>query len=309
MLLKVGTRGSKLSRVQTELVVDLIRRERPDVKVDLVVITTSGDRDQRTPLFSLDQKGIFEKEIDQAVLERRVDFAVHSMKDIPVFEADSELMIASVPERGPVADVTVSRGEKKLEDLEPGSVIGTSSLLRAAELKRVRPDLLTKPIRGNVETRVQKVDDGEFDAVVLAEAGLVRLRMSERISEILAVEDFVPAPGQGALAIVARRDSQNVIDALRTIENQFARSEIESEREIVRILEGGCKVPLGALARASNNGIRMVGGIFSIDGKERVLAERSGLVERARVLAREVADELVAKGAKRIEQTWRTVYA
>ena len=309
MILKVGTRGSKLSRVQTELVVSLVRQKRSDVKMDLTVISTSGDRDQRTPLFSLDQKGIFEREIDQAVLEGRVDFAVHSMKDIPVFEAEGELLIASVPERGPVADVLISREDKTLMELGTGSVIGTSSLLRAAELKRVKPGVLPKPIRGNVETRVQKMDHGEFDGIVLAEAGLARLGMSERVSEILTVEDFIPAPGQGALAIVARRDNQKVIDVLRTIEDQLARAEIEAEREIVRALEGGCKVPLGALARASNDGIRIIAGIFSIDGKEKVLAERSGTVERARILAREIADELVAKGAKRIEKTWRTVYA
>ena len=309
LILKVGTRGSKLSRVQTELVLDLIRQERLDVEMDLTVISTSGDRDQRTPLFSLDQKGIFEKEIDQAVLDGRVDFAVHSMKDIPVFEADSQLLIASVPERGPVADVLVSRKDQTLTKLGPGSVIGTSSLLRAAELKRMRPDLVPTPIRGNVETRVEKMDRGEFDAVVLAEAGLARLGMSERISEILTLEDFIPAPGQGALAIVARRDNQKVIDVLRTIENPLARAEIEAERNIVRVLEGGCKVPIGALARANNSGIRIIAGIFSIDGTDRILAERSGPVDRAPLLAREIADELVAKGAKRIEETWRTVYA
>ena len=287
----------------------LIQQERPDVRMDLTVISTSGDKDQRTPLFSLDQKGIFEKEINQAVLEGRVDFAVHSMKDIPVFEADSELLIASVPERGPVADILVSRKDQTLIQLGPGSVIGTSSLLRAAELKRLKPELVPTPIRGNVETRVEKMDRGEFDAVVLAEAGLARLGMSGRISEILALEDFIPAPGQGALAIVARRDNQKVIDALRTIENPLARMEIEAEREIVRVLEGGCKVPLGTLASANNSGIRIIAGIFSIDGKERVLAERSGPVDTAQVLAREIADELVAKGAKRIEATWRTVYA
>jgi hydroxymethylbilane synthase len=308
MILNVGTRGSKLSRVQTELVADLIKQRHPDVKLDLTVITTSGDRDQRTPLFSLDQKGIFEKEIDQAVLEGQVDFAVHSMKDIPVFDADSELVIASVPERGSVADVLVSR-DKRLKELRSGSKVGTSSLLRAAELRRMRPDLVPKPIRGNVETRIQKVDAGEFDAVVLADAGLVRLGMTGRISELLPIEDFIPAPGQGALALVARRDNLKVIELLKTVESPVAKGEIEAEREIVRILEGGCKVPIGALARAADDGIRIIAGIFSIDGKERILAERSGPAGRATVLAREIANELVAKGGKRVEQTWRTIYA
>src|SRR5713226_9732288 len=215
MLLKVGTRGSRLSLIQTELVVDSIRQQNPGLRIDRMVISTAGDADQRTPLFSLDQKGIFEKEIDQAVLDGRVDFAVHSMKDIPFFDKDSGLLIASVPDRGSVVDVLVSKGDVLLRDLEKGSRIGTSSLLRVAQLRRVRPDLDPEPIRGNVETRIQKADKGEFDAVVLAEAGLARLGIAGRISERLATEDFMPAPGQGALAVVSRNDNLEVIDVLR----------------------------------------------------------------------------------------------
>lgn len=309
IILKVGTRGSRLSRIQTQLVTDLIKQKNPHVESDLTIIRTTGDLDQRTPLFSLDQKGIFEKEIDQAVLKGQVDFAVHSMKDIPVFEDHSELLIASVPERGSVADVLVSREGKRLKELRSGSMVGTSSLLRVAELKRLRADLDPKPIRGNVETRVQKVDSGEFDAVLLAEAGLSRLGMAERISELLPPEDFIPAPGQGALALVARRDNPEVTDVLKTIENPSTRAEVEAEREVVRVLEGGCKVPIGALGTAGDNGIRIFAGIFSMDGKERIVAERSGPLDRGLGLARELAEELMAKGAKRIEQTWRTVYA
>jgi hydroxymethylbilane synthase len=273
-----------------------------------VVITTAGDADQRTPLFSLDRKGIFEKEIDQAVLDGRVDFAVHSMKDIPVFDKDSRLLIASVPERASIADVLVSKGDVPLRDLEKGSRIGTSSLLRVAQLRRIRPDLDPEPIRGNVETRIQKVDKGEFDAVVLAEAGLTRLGITGRISERLPIEDFMPAPGQGALAVVSRNDHRKVIDMLRSIEHPPTKAEIEAERELVRVLEGGCKVPVGALART--HGEQMVIGacIFSIDGKEKLLGERSGNIKEGIVLAREIGEELIEKGAKRIEESWRTVY-
>ncbi len=230
------------------------------------------------------------------------------MKDIPVFEEDSQLLIAMVPERGSVADVLVSRGDTLLKDLEKGSKIGTSSLLRVAQLRRARPDLNPEPIRGNVETRIQKVDNGEFDAVVLAEAGLARLEITERISELLPVEDFMPAPGQGALAVVARRDNLKVIDILRSIEYPPSRVEIEAERELVRILEGGCKVPVGALATVHGDRIRIAACIFSIDGKEKLLAERSGLVPQAVAMAGEIGGELLQKGAKKIEETWRTVY-
>ncbi len=308
MLLKVGTRGSRLSLIQTELVVDSIRQQNPGLRIDRMVISTAGDADQRTPLFSLDQKGIFEKEIDQAVLDGRVDFAVHSMKDIPVFDKDSGLLIASVPDRGSVVDVLVSKGDVLLRDLERGSRIGTSSLLRVAQLRRVRPDLNPEPIRGNVETRIRKVDKGEFAAVVLAEAGLTRLGMTGRISELLPVEDFMPAPGQGALAIVAKRDNLKVIDILRSVEHPPTRAEIDAERELVRVLESGCKVPVGALARAHEDRIVIVACIFSIDGKEKLLAERSGNVQKGTALAREIAEELIEKGAKKIEASWRTVY-
>jgi len=281
----------------------------PGLRIDRTVITTAGDADQRTPLFSLDQKGIFEKEIDQAVLDGRVDFAVHSMKDIPVFDRNSSLVIVSVPERGSVADVLVSKRDMLLKDLGKGSRIGTSSLLRVAQLRRARSDLNPEPIRGNVETRIQKVDKGEFDAVVLAEAGLARLGITGRISERLPVEDFMPAPGQGALAVVARRDNLEVVDVLRSIEHPPTRAEIEAERELVRILEGGCKVPVGALAIARGERIQISACIFSIDGREKLLAERSGLVQESVVLTKEVGEELLRNGAKKIEESWRTVYA
>ena len=230
------------------------------------------------------------------------------MKDIPVFEKNSLLVIASVPERGSVADVLVSKGDTLLKDLKKSSKIGTSSLLRVAQLRRMRHDLDPKPIRGNVETRIRKVDSGEFDAVVLAEAGLARLEITGRTSEKLPIEDFMPAPGQGALAVVTRSDNPKVIDLLKSIEHPSTRAEIEAERELVRTLEGGCKVPVGALARSDGNRIRIVACIFSIDGKEKLLAERTGHVQDGIVLARAIGEELIEKGAKRIEESWRTVY-
>jgi hydroxymethylbilane synthase len=285
-----------------------IRQKNPGLKIERKVITTAGDADQRTPLFSLDQKGIFEKEIDQAVLDGQVDFAVHSMKDIPVLDEANGILIASVPERGSVADVLVSKGDTLLRNLKKGSKIGTSSLLRVAQLRRARPDVKPEPIRGNVETRIQKVESGEFDAVVLAEAGLVRLGIADQISERLTIEDFIPAPGQGALAVVAKRDNLKIIEMLMSIEHPATRAEIEAERELVRILEGGCKVPVGALARAHGERIQIAASIFSIDGKEKLLAKRSGHFKEGTTLAREMGEELLKKGAKEIEETWRTVY-
>src|SRR3989441_3560849 len=214
MLLRVGSRGSKLSLVQTHIVLDQLKRKDPSLVVERKIIKTRGDEDQRTPIFSINQKGIFEKEIDQAILERKIDVAVHSLKDVPVFEVDTKLVIASVPQRGSPSNVLVSKNSERLEELKSGSRVGTSSLLRVAQLKRVRPDLQPVPIRGNVDTRVHKVEDGEFDAVILAEAGLLRLGLTARIAERLPLDDFMPAPGQGILSLVTRQGNREIVRIL-----------------------------------------------------------------------------------------------
>lgn len=307
MLLRVGTRGSSLSLIQTDMIAERIRRIDPSLKIERRIIRTSGDIDRTTPLFSLGQKGIFEKEVDQAVIDRQVDFAVHSMKDIPT-PLNEELNIASVPERGAVADVLVSKSRIPLERIPDGKVVGTSSLLRTAELRRVRPGLRASPIRGNVDTRVGKVERGEYDAVILAEAGLARLGMMDKVAERLSVEDFIPAPGQGALALIARRDDSRLTQILKTVEHPPTRAETEAERELVRVLEGGCKVPVGALASANREIVQLTASIFSLDGKQHLVAKRAGSAKDAASIGWAVGEELVVKGAKKIAETWRTVY-
>ncbi len=308
MLLRVGTRGSRLSLVQTDMVLDRLKLVNPDLNVERKVIVTRGDEDSKTPIFSMDQKGIFEKEIDQAVLEGRIDVAVHSMKDIPVFERDTKLMIASVPERGSPADVLVSRHGKRLGELKDGGRVGTSSLLRAAQLRRVRPGLHAVPIRGNVDTRVLKIDRGEYDAIILAEAGLARLGMTGRIAERLSLDEFMPAPGQGALGLVARQDNSSVLELVKSIEHVPTRAEADAERELVKTLEGGCKVPIGALASTARDRLSITACIYSMDGRERLEATGSGGLGEAIRLGRAVAEELVSRGAKKLEETWRSVY-
>ena len=308
MLLRVGTRGSKLSLVQTDIVLDQLKRKDPKLVVERKIIKTRGDEDQRTPIFSINQKGIFEKEIDQAILEGKIDVAVHSLKDVPVFEVDTMLVIASVPQRGSPSNVLVSRNGERLRALKGGSRVGTSSLLRVAQLKRVRPDLQAVPIRGNVDTRVQKVEDGEFDAVILAEAGLLRLGLTGRIAERLSLDDFTPAPGQGILALIARQDNMKVLELLQTIEDPPTRAQADAEREIVNVLEGGCKVPIGALASSNRDSLHVRGCILSNDGKTRLESKKSGNIKEAAGLGREVAEELISKGAEKIEETWRGSY-
>ncbi len=308
MLLRVGTRGSKLSLIQTDMVLDRLKRANQDLDVERKVIATTGDEDSRTPIFSINQKGIFEKEIDQAVLEGRIDVAVHSLKDIPVFDRDIKLVIASVPERGSPSDVLVSKNNRHLKELKEGSRVGTSSLLRVAQLKRARPGLRADPIRGNVDTRVLKVDRGEYDAVILAEAGLARLGMTERIAERLSLDEFMPAPGQGILGLVARQDNRKVLELLKTIEHYPTRAEADAERELVKTLEGGCKVPIGALASTNRDKLRITSYIYSMDGRERLEATKTGDITDATALGRSVAEELISKGAKKLEESWRGAY-
>ena len=308
MLLRVGTRGSKLSLVQTDIVLDQLKAKNPGLIVERTVIKTKGDEDKRTPIFSINQKGIFEKEIDQAVLQGKIDVAVHSLKDVPVFDRDTELVIASMPQRGSPANVLVGKNDEHLRELKAGSRVGTSSLLRVAQLKRARPDLQAVPIRGNVDTRVRKVDAGEFDAVILAEAGLMRLGLMGRITERLSLDDFMPAPGQGILALVAREDNRKTLELLQSIEDPQTRAQAQAERELVNVLEGGCKIPIGALASSNRDSLRVTGCILSSDGRTRLESTKSGNIKEATSVGRKAAEELISKGAKQIEESWRGSY-
>ena len=228
------------------------------------------------------------------------------MKEIPLVDKTTRLLVASVMERGSPADALVSNEDRKLKDLAKGSRVGTSSPIRMAQLRHVRPDLRPEPLWGEVEKRVEKVDKGEIEAAIFAEAGLARLGMAYKVSERLPTEQFLPAPGQGALAIVARRDNLKVIETLRSVEHIPTRLEVEAERELVRILEGTSKVPVGGLAAVRGDRIQITACILSIEGKEKYVATKSGNVRDGVLLARQVADELVGKGAGRIGETWRT---
>ena len=308
MLLRVATRGSKLSIAQTDIVVEKIKEIHHNIAIERTIIATAGDLDRATPIHFLSEKGIFEKEVDQAVLDGKADFAVHSLKDIPTF-ITSELTIACIPARGSTADVLVSQARRKLAEMPNGSRVGTSSLLRAAQVRRVSPELRVEPIRGNVDTRVRKVESGEYDAVILAEAGLARLGMMDKVAERLSLDDFMPAPGQGALAIVAKRQDSKLLEILKSIEHPPTRAEAEAERELVKTIEGGCKVPIGAIGVAGRDTIQLTASIYSIDGKQRLVVRKEGFVKDPVAVGRSVGKDLLEKGAKKIEETWRAVYS
>jgi hydroxymethylbilane synthase len=301
--IRVGTRGSRLAIAQTEMALIALRQIHPNVRFEVISISTRGDVDKR-PLFSLDDKGIFEKEVNEAVKQGEVDFAVHSLKDIPSDLSD-DLSVACIPKRARPNDVLVTNNGQKLKDLAPASVVGTSSLRRAVQLAKTRPDLNIRPIRGNVETRVKKVISGEYDAAVLAEAGLSRLGMKDVIIQRFGIRDFVPAPGQGAIAIVCRRDQAVLAGMLQRIEDRRSRIAVSAERALTRKIEGGCRFPLGAVAITDGDHITLYASVFSADGKQSIHLKKVGRASKPEELGHLVAKKLVEQGAMDLAEGWR----
>jgi hydroxymethylbilane synthase len=301
--IRVGTRGSRLALAQTEIALVALRKAHPQTRFEVITVSTKGDVDKR-PLFTLDEKGIFEKEVNEAVKQGEVDFAVHSLKDIPSDLSD-DLLVACIPKRASPNDVLVTDNGQKLKDLVPGSVLGTSSLRRAVQLTRTRPDLNIRPIRGNVESRVKKVISGEYDAVVLAEAGLARIGMKDVIVERFSIRDFVPAPGQGAIAIVCRRDHTTLAGMLKQIEDRRSRIAVLAERALIRKVEGGCRFPLGAVAITHDEKITLYASVFSADGKQSIHVKKVGRASKPEELGSTVANMLVKQGAMDLAEGWR----
>jgi hydroxymethylbilane synthase len=301
--IRVGTRGSRLALAQTGIAIAALKKANPGTNFEIVTVSTKGDVDRR-PLFTMDEKGIFEKEVNEAVKNGSVDFAVHSLKDVPSDMAD-ELVVACIPKRAKPNDVLVNDKGRKLGELPAGSVVGTSSLRRAVQLVKARPDLKIKPIRGNVETRVKKVIAGEYDAIVLAEAGLSRIGMKDVIVERFGVRKFVPAPGQGAIAIVCRRDDKKTIAMLRRIEDPKSRAEISAERALIEKVEGGCRFPLGAVAVTKGGKLTLYASVFSADGSKNIKVKKTASIDGAEKLGSKVADMLMKQGAGELAKGWR----
>ena len=298
----VGARGSKLSIAQTDWVISELQKTDSSLSFDIKPITTKGDTDTR-PLFAMEQKGIFEKEIDRAVFEKEVDFAVHSLKDVPS-QLDPNLIISCIPKREAVNDVLITRDGFDIEEIPSGSVIGSSSLRRAVQVTRKRPDVIVKPVRGNIETRIKKVEEGKFDGIVLAQAGITRLGTDIKISK-LPTNDFVPSPGQGALAIVSRKDNSSTLEMLKKIEDYRSRMEIEAERALSDSVDSGCRFPVGAVATSDANSLRLKVAVYSMDGKKSIILEKTGSIEEPHVLGRLLGDELRDRGGKEIASNWR----
>ena len=298
----VGARGSKLSQAQTNWVISELQKIDSSLSFEFKTITTKGDTDTR-PLFAMEQKGIFEKEIDRAVFDKDVDFAVHSLKDVPS-QLDENLIIACIPKREAINDVLITRDGFDIDSIPSNSVIGSSSLRRAVQITRKRPDLNVKPVRGNIETRINKVIDGKFDGVVLAQAGITRLGTSVKLSK-LSLDDFPPSPGQGALAIVCREDDSKTLEILQQIEDPKSRKEIEAERALSDSVDSGCRFPVGAFAVSDSNSLTLKVAVYSMDGKKSIILEKSDNINNAIELGKSLGDELKDRGVSEIASNWR----
>lgn len=303
----IATRGSRLSRMQTEKFLAELKLVHPDAEFELNIIKTLGDKEQAKPLFCIDSQGIFQKEIDQALMEGKADFAVASLKDVPTVE-NSETVVAAIPKRASPHDVLISKDKVPLKLLRHGATVGTGSLRRLAQVKHLRPDLNVQPIRGNVDTRIRKVRSGEVDGVIVAEAGLERMDLAQEITERFSLEQFPSAPGQGALAIVARKGDQKTIQFLQVMDDMATRAEVTAERSLMIALEGGCRVPIGAVGKAEGNVLSLRGVMFTLDGQSRIEATAQTTIDKAEALGKKVAENLVNQGAKEIEAKWREKY-
>ncbi len=287
-VLRVATRSSRLALIQTREFLEHLRNELPrDVEFKLVKARSKGDRVRDRPLHRLGEKGVFVKAIDRLVLKGKADFAVHSAKDMPS-DPGYPVEFAAVPPRRDPRECLVSRTGARLKELPSGSTVGTSSPRRRAQILLERPDLEVKPLRGNVDTRVRKVEDGEVDATVLAKAGLERLGMESHISEVFEPEEFVPPAGQGALLVTCRRGDDRVKRLLEHGDDPRSRVEVEVEKEVVRRLGAGCAEPVGVHARVRGSRVRVILKLLDEDGAQAKLVQGRGDPE-------EVVEEVVSR--------------
>jgi len=292
-MLVIGSRGSQLALWQANYIKD--RLEARGVAAHIEIIHTKGDKITDVPLNKVGGKGLFTKEIEDALLDRRIDLAVHSLKDLPT-ELPKHLTIAAVPQRTEPLDAIVGG---KLRDLRFGATVGTSSLRRIAQLKRIRKDLNIQSIRGNVDTRINKVEKGDYDAIVLAAAGLRRLGWGDIISEVFRADVILPAVGQGALAIETLEEGPG-FDACQPLNDPWHHFCVTAERAMLGELGGGCQVPIGAYATLENTELFLTGGVFSSDGGAMIRYTATGDCTKPTELGRNVAQVLLKRGAREI---------
>jgi hydroxymethylbilane synthase len=293
----IGSRGSQLALWQANWVKDRLATAGFDVEIK--VIKTTGDKLQNVPLTHSGTKGLFIKEIEEALAAGEVDLAVHSMKDLPT-ELPAGLVVAAVPEREDARDVFISRDGRRFGELPAGARVGTSSVRRQSQLRKLRSDLEMVPLRGNLDTRLRKLDRGDCHALVLAAAGVHRLRLRQRITEYFSPEQLCPAVGQGALAIEIRQGDERTAGAVKPLDHDATHQAIRAERAMLRHLGGGCQVPIAAYATPENEELSLVGVVASLDGSALIRATGSGSIANPESLGARVAQDLLERGARAI---------
>ncbi len=299
-VLTVATRGGALAIAQSEYVIATLKKFHPGLEIRINEITTTGDKDRRTVLWTLKETGFFTSQVEDALIAHEADFAVHSFKDLPTAQREG-LAIGAVFDRNFVEDCLVANEPvDSIDQLPKNAKIGTSSLRRAAQLKHLRPDLVPTPIRGNVHTRLRKLDTNEFDAILLARAGLERLGLTDKISFIFDPTVFIPAPAQGALGIQTRADDAETNEIIAAIDDKNARLTTAAERKILTTMQCGCHAPVGAYAEITGGDVQICAFISDLQGKNFIGREIAGPAEDAEKLAEKIANELLEAGGKEI---------
>ena len=295
----LGSRGSWLALWQANFVKTTLERA-ASVEVRIEIIRTTGDKITDVPLALVGgSKALFTKEIEEALLERRIDLAVHSLKDLPV-ELPAGLALGAIPAREDACDALISRHGQKLKELPAGARVGTSSLRRSLQLRLLRSDLAVEPLRGNLDTRLRKLDEGRYDAIVVALAGLKRMGWADRATQVFSVEEMLPAIGQGALAIEARADDKELLAGLDCLRDPDTEAATQAERAFLRRLGGGCQVPLAAHARVKQEQLELAGVVVSLDAARAVRGVESGPQAEAETIGRRLAERLLKDGAQEI---------
>ena len=297
--LRIGTRGSKLALWQAQWIKAKLLETHPGLRAELVRIKTSGDRILDVPLAKIGGKGLFVKEIENALLKGDIDLAVHSMKDVPIIIPPG-LSLPCVSQREAPFDILISKGGFRLKDLQPGAKVGTSSLRRQAQLLHFRQDLVIVPLRGNLETRIRKLKEQDLDAIVLASAGVKRMGLNDQVTETIPTEICLPAIGQGVLAIETRLNDQAVKETIAFLNDEETTVVMEAERAFLRRLGGGCQVPIAAYARLLGDGLEIEGMVASVNGKKVVRQSRRGKREEAKALGIELAERIRSLGGDEI---------
>jgi hydroxymethylbilane synthase len=298
--IRIASRTSKLALKQTEIVCRLLESLSPGIRCSVVPITTKGDLNKSDFLYQAESKGLFTSEVENALLDGRADLAVHSLKDLPTQPREG-LIIAAIPKRESPADALVARDKAtSIEDLPVGSIVGTSSLRRIAQLKLLRDDLKCVPLRGNVETRIRKIKDGQVDAIIVACAGLNRLGLSDTISSVLQPKEFIPAPAQGALAVQIRTDDKELAELVMQIDDKNSRIAVETERLVLETLHGGCSIPLGVFSEIHGDTITTNAILCDLDGNNFIKRSITSSIDEAKTDVVKLAQQLLADGGEEI---------